>query len=103
MSQYFLDSSALIKRYVEERGTGWVRAITAPDSGHGIVVAQIAPIEIVSGIMRRAREGSISERTGRDTRLLIDLHARREYRVVALTDEVVRRAEDLLERHALRA
>ncbi len=43
------------------------------------------------------------ERTVRDTRLLIDLHASREYRVVGLTDEVVRRAEDLLERHALRA
>jgi uncharacterized protein len=103
LSQYFLDSSALIKRYVEERGTEWVRAITAPDAGHGIVVAQIAPIEIVSGIVRRARDGSFLDRTVHDTRLLIDLHASREYRVVALTDEVVRRAEDLLEHRSLRA
>ena len=103
MSQYFLDSSALIKRYVEEQGTAWVRAITAPEAGHGIVLAQIAPIEIVSGIVRRAREGLLWEGTVRDLRLLFDLHASREYRIVSLTGDVVRRAEDLLERHTLRA
>ena len=77
--------------------------MTAAEEGHVIVIAQIAPIEIVSGIVRRVREGSFREQTVRDMRLLIDLHTSREYRVVALTDDVVRRAEDLLERHTLRA
>jgi len=34
MAAYFLDSSALIKRYVQENGTQWVRRTTEPDSGH---------------------------------------------------------------------
>ena len=67
------------------------------------MVAQIAPVEIVSSVMRRVREGSLSAQTARDTRLLIDLDTAREYRVVGLTWDVVRRAEDLLTRHVLRA
>jgi uncharacterized protein len=103
LSHFFLDSSALVKRYLEEHGTEWIVAITAPESGHIIIVAQIAPVEVLSGVMRRTREGVLSERTARDARLLIDQHANREYQVIALTDDVVRRSEDLLERHALRA
>ncbi len=28
MGGYFVDSSALVKRYVQETGTGWVRRLT---------------------------------------------------------------------------
>ena len=103
MSWYFLDSSALVKRYLNERGTEWILAVTAAGARDIIVIAQIAPVEVLSGVMRRAREGLLGERTAREARLLIDRHANREYEVVALTDDVIRRAEDLLERHALRA
>jgi hypothetical protein len=41
MTHYFLDSSALIKRYVAETGTNWVRSIILPGSGNIIVVAHI--------------------------------------------------------------
>lgn len=37
MTAYFLDSSALVKRYVAEMGTVWVRAITAPSAAHTIL------------------------------------------------------------------
>lgn len=103
MSRYFLDSSALVNRYLEERGTEWVLEITAAEAEHLIVVAQIAPVEIVSAVTRRAREGVLKARTARAARLLIDRHARQQYQVIALTENVVRLAEDLLERHALRA
>jgi predicted nucleic acid-binding protein len=103
LSHFFLDSSALVKRYLEEDGTEWILAITAPEAEHVVVVAQIAPVEVLSGVMRRAREGLLGERATRDARLLIDRHARLAYQVIALTDDVIRRAEDLLERHALRA
>ena len=53
--------------------------------------------------MRRAREGLLTERSARDLRLLIDRDASRQFRVIATTDDIIRRAEDLLERHALRA
>ena len=102
MTAYFLDSSALIKRYVVESGTTWVRSITKRGSGNTIIIAHITQIEIVSGASRRVREGTLTTRTARAVRLLIDRHARREYVVIGLTPQVVRRAEDLLAVHPLR-
>jgi uncharacterized protein len=31
---FFHDTSAIIKRYVQETGTAWVQALTAPAAGH---------------------------------------------------------------------
>jgi len=102
MTQYFLDSSALIKRYIVESGTTWVRPLISRSSGNTVIIAQITQIEIVSGVSRRVREGTLTTRTARAVRLLIDRHARREYVVIGLTPQVVRRAEDLLAVHPLR-
>ena len=103
MTQCFLDSSALIKRYVVEPGTPWIRSLTIRSSGNTVIMAQITQIEIVSGASRRAREGTLTTRTVRAMRLLIDRHAHREYVVIGLTPQVVRRAEDLLSVYPLRA
>jgi predicted nucleic acid-binding protein len=102
VTQYFLDSSALIKRYVVEPGTTWVRSLINHSSGNTAIIAQITQIEIVSGASRRVREGTLTPRTARAVRLLIDRHVRREYVVIGLTPQVVRRAEDLLAVHPLR-
>jgi predicted nucleic acid-binding protein len=102
MTQYFLDSSALIKRYVVESGTTWVRSLTNRGSGHTVIIAQITQIEIVSGASRRVREGTLTTRTAQAVRLLIDRHVRRAYVVIGLTPQVVQRAEDLLAIHSLR-
>jgi predicted nucleic acid-binding protein len=59
-------------------------------------------MEIVSGAARRVREGTLTTRAARAVRLLIDRHARREYVVLGLTPQVVRRAEDLLTVYPLR-
>lgn len=103
MSHYFVDSSALIKRYVVEKGTRWVRTITTPNNGHTIIIAHITQVEVISGTMRRRREGSITTRTARAVRLLVDRHASREYLVVGLSRHIVERAENILEVHPLRA
>lgn len=34
MAVYVVDSSALVKRYVRENGTAWVRGLTDPAAGH---------------------------------------------------------------------
>jgi predicted nucleic acid-binding protein len=85
-----------IKRYIVEPGTAWVRLLTNRSSGDTVIIAQMTQIEIVSGASRRVRECTLSTRTARAVRLLIDLHARRAYVVIGLTPQVVRRAEDLL-------
>ena len=39
MALYFFDSSALVKRYVHEQGSVWVRETTASVSGHLIHIS----------------------------------------------------------------
>src|SRR4029079_17872549 len=103
MTHFFLDSSALIKRYIVEAGTNWLNSIVAQSAGNTLVIAHITKAEIVSGLMRRKREGSISAQLAHTTRQVIDLHASREYTLVALTEPIVLWAEDLLEHYPLRA
>jgi predicted nucleic acid-binding protein len=103
MSHYFFDSSALVKRYIHETGTMWVRSIAMPQSGSTILIAHITLAEVVSALMRRSRDGSISPRTARAVRLIMERHAQRDYMVIGLTDPIVKCAEDLLEKHPFRA
>lgn len=103
MTFYFLDTSALIKRYVVETGFDWIKAITAASAHHTLFVAHITQAEIVSGLSRRRREGSINVRTARTLRLLIDRHCERQYQIVNISHSVIQVAEDLLEQHPLRA
>ena len=104
MTHYFLDSSALLKRFVSETGSGWIHIITGMGSANIISIAQITSVEVVSGIMRRLREGKISAQTAHIARTAMDGRvSSQSYTVVYLTTAVVQNAEDLLERHPLRA
>lgn len=102
MTVYFFDSSALVKRYVTETGTTWVRSITLSSANNVIFIAQIAPVETVSAFSRRIRDGSMKPRTAQAARQFLNRHTAREYEVINLGDSIIRRAQDLLERHTLR-
>ena len=45
MSLYFLDSSALVKRYVTETGSDWIRALTDPPARNPLIIARITWVE----------------------------------------------------------
>jgi predicted nucleic acid-binding protein len=47
VGHYYLDSSALVKRYVAETGTGWVIDLCASDAGHTVYTVRISGAEIV--------------------------------------------------------
>lgn len=93
----------MIKRYIVEVGTPWIRLITSRSAGNVLLIAHITQAELVSGFMRRKRDGTINERTAHAIRLLVDRHVSRDYKVIGLTAHIIHRAEDLLELHPLRA
>jgi uncharacterized protein len=103
MTQYFLDTSALTKRYILEKGTSWVRSLTTPNVGNTTFIAQITSVEITSGLNRRVREGHLSASHAHAIRFVLDRYADKHYVVIAFTDQVASRAKDLLEKHPLRA
>ncbi|MCW1969831.1 MAG: type II toxin-antitoxin system VapC family toxin [Anaerolineae bacterium] len=59
MSIYFLDSSALIKRYLAENGSDWVSSIST--ANHNIVISPITGIEIVAALARRGKTSAIAQ------------------------------------------
>jgi uncharacterized protein len=60
MSIYFVDSSALVKRYISEAGSTWVLGLFDSKMNNEIFVAAITSVEIVAAIARRTRNRSIS-------------------------------------------
>ena len=59
MATFVFDSSALVKRYLDERGSEWVRRTLLPSSAHTVFVAQTTPVELIAAITRRQRSGAL--------------------------------------------
>ena len=56
MAMYFLDSSAIVKRYFQEPGHQWIEKLHDPAQGHELYIAQAALVEVVASICRKARD-----------------------------------------------
>ncbi len=95
----YFDASALVKRYVRERGTAKVRRLLGSDVP---VTSRLSAVEIAWARARRAREGAFSG-ASRDRALAAFDADLTGMLVVELTPGVVARAQTLLRRHALRA
>jgi predicted nucleic acid-binding protein len=103
MSDYYADSSVLVKRHVNETGTAWVQALCAPSTDNVIITARISLVEVYSALNRRQREARISSTDYADIVADFATVCAAEYQLVELTIPVVERAKSLLERHPLRA
>jgi predicted nucleic acid-binding protein len=99
---YFLDTSALVKRYVQETGTGWIQALTSPTAGHTHFIVRITQVETVAAVTRRERGGHIAPADA--TRALADFQhdCAHQYLIVEITAGLVAHAVTLARRHALR-
>ena len=60
MPTYFLDSSAIAKRYVAEFGSAWMTALTDPRSPNVCWLAAVTRVEVVAGLYRRHRMGHLT-------------------------------------------
>jgi predicted nucleic acid-binding protein len=96
----FFDSSALAKRYIEEKGSAQVQAILS--SASSLAVAVICVPEIVSALCRLRRERRLSTEEYRNAKasLLTDVD---DATVIGITDEVIAQAVALLEQFPLRS
>jgi predicted nucleic acid-binding protein len=96
----FFDSSALAKRYVEEKGSDQVQTILS--SASALAVSVICIPEIVSALCRRRRERKVSTKEYRNAKasVLSDID---DATVIGITDEVMARAVALLEQFPLRS
>ncbi len=95
----YLDTSALVKLYIEEAGSAAVA--TAVERAAGVATARISYAEARAVFARHARAGGITRAELRRVVRHLD-EEWGEYSLVEVTDAVVRRAGALAERHRLR-
>jgi predicted nucleic acid-binding protein len=100
---YYFDSSVLVKRYVTEVGTDWVRSLVAPTGGNLSLTSRVTIIEIRSALARRRRDGDILPDEHTFALEALRVHSISQYRLVELDASVASLAGDLLERYPLRA
>jgi predicted nucleic acid-binding protein len=102
-ASYYADSSALVKRHVQEVGTRWFRQLADPSSANVIITAQLSIVEVYSALNRRRRELRISATDYTTLASEFATVVKDEYEMVPLSLEVIDRARLLLECHSLRA
>ena len=96
---YYLDSSALVKRYAAESGSDSITALVEGDEM--IAVSWLALPETLAAVFRRAKGGSISTEDLKSIRNQLHLDMQR-FMIVEVSGAPVDGIEALIARHALR-
>ncbi|MEH2228449.1 MAG: type II toxin-antitoxin system VapC family toxin [Nostoc sp.] len=102
MSVYFIDSSALVKRYISETGSVWVLGLFAPALNNEAFIAAITGVEIIAAITRRSRSGSISITDATITRNQFKRDLQKDYQIVEITENIINSGMVLSETYGLR-
>ncbi|WP_152054212.1 type II toxin-antitoxin system VapC family toxin [Tautonia marina] len=102
MAFYFLDTSALVKRYVQETGTAWLQSFCQPAAGHTLFLARITLAEMVAAITRRERGGSIAPADAAMALADFQLDFARQYLPMEITAALIVQAAQLARTHGLR-
>jgi predicted nucleic acid-binding protein len=96
----YCDTSALVKLYVEEAGSSWVRRWV--DASHVVSIAAIGYVEAKAAFARAVHSGRVVRRRYRG--MIADFEEDwSRYLVMQMTEPVLRHAGRLAERHRLRA
>ncbi|MBD2449715.1 type II toxin-antitoxin system VapC family toxin [Nostoc sp. FACHB-152] len=102
MAVYFLDSSALVKRYISETGSAWVLRLCDLAQNNEIMIAAITGVEIIAAITRRSRSGSILSQDAIAVCDQFKNDLQSEYQVVEITEGIINSAIELAQIYGLR-
>ncbi len=102
MPAYFFDSSALVKRFAQERGSAFLLSLLRPSARNRLYAARITEVEVCAALARRQKGNTInaSQAAKGLRRLRHDLP--RRFTQVAINEEVIVEASRLAETYALR-
>jgi predicted nucleic acid-binding protein len=103
MTPHYLDTSALITRYVDEPGSAWLDSVVFRADDVLILTSRVTVVEVWSALARRRREASISARDHADALDAFREDSLLRYRFIEFELQVIEAAGQLLQRHPLRA
>jgi len=102
MASYYVDTSALIKAYLVEAGTVWIRQIVGPVQVNDVIISKVTLAETFAAISRRQRMGQLSDADAARLRKTFASDYATQYVKMDVTNDVVETAADLTKRHPLR-
>jgi uncharacterized protein len=99
----YIDTSALVKRYVAEVGSAWIRRMVARPVQDVIYTAVLTEVEVRSALQRLIREGRLDTAQAQRLTQRVLQHFTRRYQLIRITRPVVAEAGRLVEGYPLRA
>ena len=103
MADYFFDTSALVKRHVNEMGSAWVRTLIRAKATHRIYIARITTVEVFAAITRRQYSGDLSAAQAGAILGHFRRHLAQRYRIIDLTPAIYDNAMLRARKRRLRA
>lgn len=100
MTDYFIDSSALVKRFVVEPGTGAV--VKLLECADRLAGSNLTAVEVLAAVVRRLRRSGLPETQVSAIVNAVEKELRELFELVAV-DEGIRGALELVHKHGLRA
>jgi len=102
VSHFYLDASAVVKRYSPETGSVWVKALTDPTAGHTLVLGEITIAEVAAALAAKHRAlGGITQQERDDAVALFLSHCDTQYELIAISRSIIDRAVSLTQSHKL--
>jgi len=108
MAVFFMDTSALAKRYIpQETGGAFIHALCKSEANHVIVISQATLVEAVAALCRKAREPNLAQRITLEQREELITNFRwdvvKQYSTVDVISSTYSEAGDLCRKHPLRS
>ena len=103
MSVNYLDTSALIKRYVAKIGSEWVHELLARVRTPAAFTSHLTVVEAACALARRRREGLLSPDEHAEILMAFDHDVAYSYNILDVTPEVIKTAQSFANEHPLRA
>jgi uncharacterized protein len=97
---WFADTSALIKRYIREAGSKWLRGEVVR---HRVLVSQLTPVEVMASLGRRRQQGVLSLFEFLQARRIFMIHVNEpQYEILPVSSAIIDEAMRLTFRQSLR-
>jgi predicted nucleic acid-binding protein len=103
MTTYYVDTSALVKRYVDETGSGWLRTMLSAEPMPSAIIVHLAIVEMTSALTRRLRERVLTPAEYAQLQNAFRSDCLDKYEIAIAVGNIIDQANRLLEAHPLRA
>jgi len=99
----YLDTSALIKQYLAERGSDWIRSLLSASQPPQVFTSHLTIVETTCALARRRREETLSCEDYLRALEALDYDTAYRYNILDVTPDVIGSACRLARVHPLRA